>query len=86
MKKLFAVKDTAARTFADPIFQHMEQQAIRLFVNEVNDPRQGNLLNTNRSDFELHYIGDFDETTGQLTPVNRLLMRGADVPATKGGE
>lgn len=53
---------------------------MRVFANEVNRVDPGNLLNANRSDFDLYHIADFDPDSGAVTPVAPVpICHGRDI-------
>lgn len=56
--------------------------AIRSFADEVNRQAEDNQMHRHPEDFELVYLADFDEGTGQFSvPAEgqRVLSRGKDV-------
>lgn len=76
--KIYSVKDIKAGVFSTPFFQRNDVTAVRAFKNEVNATTQTSLLSSNPEDFELHYLGEFDERKGaiQSAPETVLLSTG----------
>ena len=82
MTKLFvcAVHDSALQAFGQPIFVPSIGVALRSFTDEVNRVDDKNQLNTHPSDFILHQLAEYDDTTGTFIHVEpRILARAADV-------
>lgn len=65
MKKVYSVKDTKG-AFMDPMLADNDALAVRAIKTVVNN-QKGSLLATYPEDFELWYVGDFDEITGIIT-------------------
>lgn len=75
-----AVFDSAVKAFATPMVFPTVAAATRVFMIEVNRPDPGNLLNTNRADFDLYHVGDFNPDTGAVTAVTPVVViHGRDV-------
>jgi hypothetical protein len=85
---LVAVKDNAVEAFQPVASVRARGEAIRSFQDAINNP-QNIQLNSHPEDFDLYYIGDFDDQTGRITddydggrlPVR--LARGADYKTPK---
>lgn len=76
---LYAVRDSAADSFANPFTFATNALAIRAFSTEVNNAQS--MMNQHRNDYELWVIGEFESDTGIVQPiVPRSLIRAADVP------
>lgn len=80
MAKLFmvSVRDSAVDAFMRPFVVPARGAAVRSFRDEVK--RGGDSeMSKHPSDYELYLIGEFDEQTGALVPVqHELLVRGKD--------
>ena len=79
---VLAVRDSAVQAFGQPLFVPAIGAGLRSFVDEVNRAAPDNQFNQHPDDFELHYLADFDEETGQFTSPEggqRVLTRGKDV-------
>lgn len=77
-----AVFDLATQTFGRPFFAAHPAQAVRSFTDEINKPDSE--LAAHPSDYDLYYMGTFDDYTGDFGGERRQLVRGADLrPSTK---
>jgi hypothetical protein len=63
--KLFSVHDRASETFNRPMFLAAKGVAIRHFQDEANNTESP--ICQHPEDYELFYIGDFNDETAQLT-------------------
>lgn len=70
MFKVFAVRDIRADLFFTPYFLPTEGQAIRGFADEISSGKEDSLLCKHPGDFELYYIGEFDETSGTFSSLD----------------
>lgn len=61
--KLFTVRDKAAGTFGAPFHAPNAALAIRL-LEQVQMTDEAHVWGTHPQDFQVHYLGEFDETTG----------------------
>ena len=75
-----SVKDLAAQAFGRPVFVGAVGVAVRSFSDEVTRDVPDNQMHAHPADFELYQVGEFDDATGALSPVNppRLLSRALD--------
>lgn len=64
--KMFTIRDKAAEGFNMPFFQQTIALAERTFKDASQDPNSA--ASRNPQDFSLWYVGDFDHTTGLVTP------------------
>ena len=62
--KVFAIYDRAAEAFNTPFFMLTSAEAIRAFTNMATNPESQ--IYHNPLDFELHNIGHYINTTGDL--------------------
>jgi len=89
MKRVIcAVFDLAISTFGQPLFVAGIGGALRSFQDEVNRPsdRDDNPLNRHPADFELWYLGEFDDTSGEFTLLEgerRRIARAVDIKEIK---
>lgn len=67
---IYTIHDSKAKAFMTPWFQANDQTAIRICKDTVNKP--GHPFSTNAEDFSLFHIGEYDETTGKINPVNPI--------------
>jgi len=63
---IFAVRDSAADTFGNPFVVQHVGIALRSFQDEVNNPREGNMLHYHSKDFTLYELGTYDQATGLI--------------------
>lgn len=74
-----AVKDNAIGTFQPPACVRAEGEALRGFMDAVNDP-QNKQLHQHPEDFDLYRLGTFDENTGKIVSEEPVqLARGIGV-------
>ena len=61
---LVSVFDHAVGEYAPYMCVNSEAAAIRTFINEVKRYDPNNLLSTNKTDFSLYVVGEFDLSAG----------------------
>jgi len=64
--KIFSVRDSQVEAFLQPFFSPTTGSAIRSIAEVVNDPQH--TFNKHAADYALYHLGDFDDTTGAITP------------------
>lgn len=75
--KICTVKDLAIEAYGRPIFVRHINEALRSFRDEAMD--KSTALAKHPDDYELYLIGDYDENTGEITPITPTrLARGGD--------
>ena len=75
-----ALSDHAVGEYAPCMCVNSEAAAIRIFTNEVNRYDPNNLLSTNKSDFSLYVVGEFDLSAGCVVNRDpRVLIHGRDI-------
>lgn len=62
--KIFCIRDRAADVYGQPIFLQSHGVAIRSFTDEVNREGDNNNLNKHPEDFDLFYLGEYDDADG----------------------
>lgn len=60
------VKDRAADAYGRPIFVHTRGIAIRSFQDEINRPAADNEMYKHPEDFDLYFIGEWDDHTAEF--------------------
>lgn len=77
--QVFAVRDSAVDAFGRPMFMQAKGQAMRSFTDEVN--RADSDMAKHPADYELYFLGEFDDAGGAFTLAERpeLLARAVDV-------
>lgn len=79
---VLSVFDQAIQAYGRPMFFQTLGVAIRSFTDEVNRVSADNGLQQHPEDYDLRYIADFDEDSGEFVlPENgaRVLVRAKDV-------
>lgn len=77
---MVSVFDAAVKNFGPAMCVQSEQAGIRSFMNEVNRNDGANILFTNRDDFSLYCVGEFDCETGMVVSVDpRPIIHGRDI-------
>lgn len=82
MSKLqaFAIRDVQVGLYNRPYFMISKGQAIRSFTDEINRPSDENPMYKHPSDYELFYLGEYDEASGTfITLQPELVLSGANV-------
>jgi hypothetical protein len=60
--KVFSVHDSKVKCFLQPFMMPNEQTAVRAMMDCVRD--KGHAFNKHPEDYNLFYLGEFDEETG----------------------
>lgn len=64
--KAYSIRDSKSEVFHTPFFQKTHGEAERSFKKLTNDPSTD--VNKYPEDFDLYYIGEYDDNTGKWTP------------------
>lgn len=64
-----AVRDRAMDAFGQPFFVPSVGLAVRSFGDEINNP--DGAMFKHPEDFDLYQIGEYEEETGRLVPLER---------------
>lgn len=59
--QIISVRDNVANIFGTPNFVQSKGSAIRAFSDEVNRPDENNAFYKHPSDFELFFLGTYDD-------------------------
>lgn len=80
---MLAVRDSAVRAFNRPIFVPTLEVGIRSFYDEAKRNEPDNQMSKHPEDFELWYLGEYDDETGIVDDQNsiRLVARAKDIGA-----
>lgn len=65
-EQIYAIKDEKAEFFHKPFFLKTQVEAVRLVMDEVNNPKSQ--LANHTDDFALYILGTFQEDTGTIVP------------------
>lgn len=78
--KMVVIRDRAADVYNQPAFVPSLGIAHRSFADEVNLVDPNNQLNKHPEDFDLYYIGEWDDNTGEFDAVRpQQIAVGKDV-------
>lgn len=83
--KVLAVYDVKAAAFNRPLFVPAVGLAERSFADEVNRVAPDNAMNSHPEDFNLFLIGEYDEVSGALSPLNPPSLMVSGASCVKGG-
>lgn len=65
---MYAIRDAKSEAFLNPFFKITHGEAERDFHQAVNDPQTS--LNKYPEDFDLYYLGQYDDRSGKLTSLD----------------
>ena len=63
---VYSIFDSAAKAYTNPFFMHNDGLAIRAFSDNVNAEQENN-ISKHPDQFTLFHIGEFDDSTGEIT-------------------
>lgn len=66
--KVYSIRDAKAEIFNPPFYKHTHGEAERDFKKITNDPKS--FVNQFPEDFDLYYLGLFDDNTGKFQPLD----------------
>ncbi len=69
-----SVRDQTADTFQLPFVTPNVGVAVRSFADAVQNPEPANPWNKHPEDFSLWLLGEFDDETGKITPVEKVQL------------
>lgn len=64
--KLFSVRDSKAEIFHPPFHKKTHAEALRDFQSIVNTKDENNNINKYPEDYDLYYVGNYDDQTGKI--------------------
>lgn len=62
----FSIRDVQVGLYNRPYYMLSQGQAVRSFTDEINRPSDDNPMYKHPSDYELYWLGEFDEESGQF--------------------
>jgi len=68
IKKMYSIRDAKAEAFHNPFFKVTHGEAERDFATAVNDEKT--TLNQYPDDFDLYYLGEYNDNSGKLTSLD----------------
>ncbi len=66
---IVSVRDRSADVFGQPMFVTTKGGAIRSFGDEVNRRAEGNVLAAHPEDFDLYFLGTYDDSNAMFETV-----------------
>jgi len=66
--KIYTIRDSKGEFYGPPFFQKTHGEAERSFHTLVNDPKSN--VNTYPEDFDLYHLGEYDDQTGKIRPLD----------------
>lgn len=66
--KAYSIRDAKAEIFHPPFYKHTHGEAERDFRTLTNDGKSN--VNKFPEDYDLYYIGDYDDNTGKFHPTD----------------
>lgn len=77
--KICVVYDRIAQIYGVPNFTNSKGSTIRAFTDMINKPEENNQFYQHPDDYDMYYLGEFDDATGEFTVEEKpeLLVRGA---------
>lgn len=80
MKPIYAVKDLAVQAYGTPFFVRAKGEALRSFQDEANKKDGQSAIAAHPEDYELYYIGEYNDESGTISPiVPELIARAKDL-------
>lgn len=78
---VFGLKDLAADVFGQPMFALSKGAQVRSFGDEVNRADEKNPLYMHADDFDLYFVGTFEDADASFECLARpeLVVRGRDL-------
>lgn len=66
--KMYSVRDAKAEVYNSPFYKRSHGEAERDFLNAIRDDKNPN--SKFPEDFDLFYVGEYNDQTGLVTPLN----------------
>lgn len=73
--QVYSVFDAAVKAYLPPFYVRAKGEAIRSFASAVNSSESA--ISKHKGDYTLFLIGEYDDSTGLLTPCNPDRVIGA---------
>lgn len=64
--KMYSIRDIKGAYYNSPFFSRSHGEAERSFERVTKDPQS--TINQYPADYDLYYVGDFDDQTAMITP------------------
>jgi len=66
--KMYCLRDNKAEAFHPPFYKHTHGEAERDFTTLTKDEKS--MVNQYPDDFDLYYVGEYDQSTGKVKPLD----------------
>lgn len=70
IRKVFAIRDAKAEIFNLPWIKLTHGEAERDFRTLVNDNKEQSKIAMYPEDYDLYFLGDYDDVTGKMIPLD----------------
>jgi len=67
--KMYSIRDLKSEVYKAPFYKKTHGEAERDFKTAVNDPQSGS-LNQYPEDYDLFFVGEYDDNTGKILPLD----------------
>lgn len=67
-QKIYSVRDAKTEFFSPPFLAHTHGEAERNFKQACNDEQSK--ITKFPEDYDLYYLGDYDDNTGKMAPID----------------
>lgn len=83
LTKLFAIRDSKGEFYNTPFSKHTHGEAERDFKSLINDEKS--TLSKYPEDFDLYYLGEYDNLTGKISPTDspQHIVKAVSLVATR---
>lgn len=80
VKKIYSIRDAKGGVYNQPFQALNEQDAVRSFTRVAWD--KNSMINAFPNDFDLYYLGEFDDTKGLYSPIDtpQHVVKAVDLP------
>lgn len=66
--RMYSIRDTKAEVFGAPFYKNTHGEAERDFQRLIRDEKS--TVNQYPEDFDLYYLGDYDDQSGKVRPAD----------------
>ena len=83
LHKIYSVRDSKSQLYAKPVLGVTHGEMERAFSESVN--KEGTIHNIHPQDFDLYYLGDYDDNTGKILSLDtpQHICKGVDLQRHK---
>lgn len=74
--KIFSVWDLKTEAYMQPFFSPTIGSGIRAFMDAASDTNS--MLFRHPGDFQLHHVGEYDDSTGKVTDILNVALGSGD--------